>query len=104
MSKIQTESRVSFVLIAVRQGLKKLNGKKTFLKLRTKHHENTVDGLIKEADGKIGRKLRNLIEQLAEAEQKGWKMRDALEELSRLGNGNYPGNSDGNRIAQQALK
>ena len=32
------------------------------------------------------------------------RYRDALERLSRLGNGNLPGNSDGNVIAQEALK
>jgi hypothetical protein len=30
-------------------------------------------------------------------------MEEALEELSRLGNGSYPGNSIGNVIAQKAL-
>ena len=31
------------------------------------------------------------------------RYRDALERLARLGNGNLPGNSDGNVIAQDAL-
>ena len=32
------------------------------------------------------------------------RYREALEKLSKLGNGDQLGNSDGNRIAQQALK
>ena len=39
-------------------------------------------------------------------ELKGWifGMQEALEKLSRLGNGDLPGNSIGNEIAQAALK
>jgi hypothetical protein len=33
-----------------------------------------------------------------------WEMREALEKLARLGNGNLYGNSEGNVIAQRALE
>lgn len=46
------------------------------------------------------RRTAELEEKLAAAE----KMREALEQLARLGNGDEYGNSDGNIIAQQALK
>lgn len=46
---------------------------------------------------------RNVAERLVWMEAENARMRQALEKLSRLGNGDLPGNSDGNLIAQAAL-
>jgi cell division septum initiation protein DivIVA len=43
-------------------------------------------------------------QQLAASQAREQQLREALEKLSCLGNGNQPGNSIGNRIAQDALK
>ena len=45
--------------------------------------------------------LKAQIERLREERD---RYRDTLDRLSRLGNGDSPGNSEGNVIAQQALK
>ncbi len=49
------------------------------------------------------RERNEALADLAASQAREAKLRDALDKLARLGNGGYYGNSEGNRIAQDAL-
>lgn len=48
--------------------------------------------------------IRDLFDEIERLSTEGGMMREALERLARLGAGDQYGNSDGNRIAQEALR
>jgi hypothetical protein len=60
-------------------------------------NEAMIDRIEALCNEEVSKKIAELERQLAEATE-------ALEKLARLGNGDRYGNSDGNVIAQQALK
>ncbi len=48
--------------------------------------------------------LEKRVDELTAANEENKQLREVLEKLARLGNEPHLGNSDGNRMAQQALK